>query len=514
MRRLDALPTAAGRPVTRRLATALAVAAGALSATAQAAAADEPLFRHRAPIVVEQHAAFLRLPLPAAAYARSLQPGLQDLRVVDALGARVPFALLAPRADEVPATETERPAPLYPLPPRPPGAGTTTGASWPLPVEVVVDGDRITVRRGAGAGAGAGGGGGGGDAAAGGATAGGSTPGPARAPSPGWLFDLGERGRGDPAPHSLRLQWSGPVEFSAAYTLELSDDLRRWRPAVGGQLMALASAAGPLTQPTVALPAAPGRFARLVWLDDRTAPQLSGAQSVATVPRRVSLEAPTELVVAPSAEPAAQGARDADAARALSFDLGAPLPLVSVELQLGGGTQVVPLRLQARQRAEQPWQPLGAALAYRIERDGAVVTSPPVPVARTARYLRVVVDERAAVPAEAQTRLRVQAQLAGLVFAAQGQPPYALLAGARDAPAGALPLAMLVPDAEAEATRYGRAQLGDWAEAEPAARAEQARERQAALRPWLLWGVIGLGVAGLGWMVWRLARGGPSRPAG
>ena len=36
----------------------------------------------------------------------------------------------------------------------------------------------------------------------------------------------------------------------------------------------------------------------------------------------------------------------------------------------------------------------------------------------------------------------------------------------------------------------------------------QAAERKAALRPWLLWGVLLAGVAGLGAMVWKLARGG------
>jgi hypothetical protein len=39
------------------------------------------------------------------------------------------------------------------------------------------------------------------------------------------------------------------------------------------------------------------------------------------------------------------------------------------------------------------------------------------------------------------------------------------------------------------------------------ARQAEAADRQAALRPWLLWAVLLAGVAGLGFMVWRLARG-------
>ena len=44
-------------------------------------------------------------------------------------------------------------------------------------------------------------------------------PPPAAAPreSGGWLIDSGERARGEPLPRRLRLRWSGPAEFTAAY---------------------------------------------------------------------------------------------------------------------------------------------------------------------------------------------------------------------------------------------------------------------------------------------------------
>lgn len=451
-----------------------------------AAWADEPLFRHRAPIVVEQAAPFVRLPLPASVYANSTQPGLQDLRVVDAQGERVPFALLAPRADETEAGEQQHDAMFYPLPPRP--AGNTT--AWAAPVDVVVDGDRITVRRRAPAGAAA----------------------TARTPSPGWLIDLGERRRDDPVPQSLRLQWSGPAEFSAVYAFEQSDDLRQWRPGRSGQVMALVSPGGPLTQPTVVLPAAPARFIRLVWADVGAAPRLTGARVVSAVPRKITLDAPTEMVVSASAEPAGKQVPDADAKRALHFDLGAPVPLVQLELRLAGGTQVAPVRLQSRTRLDEPWSPLAGAVFYRLERDGGVSTSPPLPVQRSVRYLRVVPDERAATPDPAQTRLVVLARLSSIVFAAQGKAPYALLAGAPQAPAGALPIATLVPALDEERPRFGRAGLGAWSEVTEAMRQAEAASRRAALRPWLLWAVLVLGVAGLAVMVWRLARGGAARP--
>jgi hypothetical protein len=458
----------------------------ALVAPGVLATQEEPLFRHRAPIVVEQSAPFVKLPLPASAYAHSIRTGLQDLRVVDIRGERVPFALLAPRADEMLVGEQQRDAVLYPLPPRPAGS-----AAWPSPVDVFVEGDRITVRRrGAAI-----------------ATARGARP-------PGWLIDLGERKHDDPLPQSLRLEWAGPADFSAVYALELSDDLRQWRAGGGGQLMALASPAGALTQPSVVLPTAPARFVRLVWADAAGAPQLTDARSVSAVQRSVTLDAPVETVVAPSPEPAGKGATDADARRALQFDLGAPLPIVQLDLQLGDGTQVAPVRLQSRTRTDEAWQPMAGAVFYRLERSGVVNASPALPLQRTARYVRVVPDERAAALDPARTRLVVRAQLSSVVFATQGQPPYALLAGSPQAPAGALPLATLVPSPDDERPRFGRASLGAWSEVTEAMRQAEAERRRAALRPWLLWAVLVLGVAGLAFMVWRLARGAASAPPG
>ncbi|HET7525499.1 MAG TPA: DUF3999 family protein, partial [Burkholderiaceae bacterium] len=217
---------------------ALTLLAGALGVL-PTARADEAAFRFSAPIAVERSAAFVQLPLPVSAYAHATQSSLQDLRIVDARGERVPFALLVPRAPSVQSSEQQRNAPLYPLPPRP-----AAGGVWPSPVEIQVQGDRISVvtrTKPASAAAGA-------------------RPG-------GWLIDLGERKRDDPLPQSLRVQWSGPTEFTAAFSVDTSDDLRSWRRGGHGQLMALSGSAGLLTQPLIALPSDVGRFVRVVWVD-------------------------------------------------------------------------------------------------------------------------------------------------------------------------------------------------------------------------------------------------------
>ena len=413
----------------------------------------------------------MQLPLPPAAYGRSASAGLADLRIVDARGERVPFAVLAPRQPEVRTTEQQRDATLYPLPAKPAADGT-----WAAPVEVTLDGDRISVKR----------------------LGSGTTTAPA-ASSAGWLFDLGERHRDDPAPESLRVAWSGPAEFSASFRFDSSDDLRQWRGSGSGQLIALSSATGALTQPTIVLGANPGRFVRLVWTDTANAPQISSAKVIAPQHGSKMLDAPAELTLA-----AAAASSDA-APGALDFDLGGTLPIARLELRWAGGTHVAPVRLQTRQHGNEPWRELAAAVFYRLERGAEVSSSPPLDASTTARFVRVLPDPRAAALDAAQTRLVVQAPLASLVFAAQGQPPYLLQAGAKVTSPSALPAATLVPALDSERARFGHATLGEWSEVTAVARAERAQQQRAVLRPWLLWSVLLGGVVLLGFMVWRLS---------
>ncbi|HEX2539615.1 MAG TPA: DUF3999 family protein [Caldimonas sp.] len=461
--------------------------AAAVTTVAAWAAEPAPL-RFRAPIEVREAAPFVELPLSPAVYAHVEQAGLADLRVVDSRGERVPFAVLAARSSQR-SREVAREARLYPLPARPRPDGV-----WPSPVEVVVEGDRIQVRRSSAPRANA-----------------------ASGLSGGWVIDLGEARPGEAPVRSVRLAWSGPPEFSAGFQLETSDDLRQWRSAGAGQLLSLQSTSGPLTQPLVPLPDRAGRFVRLLWNEPATAPRLTGATAIAPEPERIAIDAPTELAFPPTPEPLGRAAADptgSDAARrSLHFDLGGALPVVDVDLRFSAGTHVAPVRLQGRVRAADPWSDLGSGVFYRLERGSSVAESPPVPLVAQLRFLRVIPDERAATIEVGQVRLMVHAQLASLVFASQGQPPYALLAGSRDAPAGALPATTLVPRLDEERARFGRAVLGPFGIIETAAREIERAEQRAKLRPWLLWSVLVGGVVLLGALVWRLARHDPARAA-
>lgn len=463
------------------LAIALAMPCG------QVLAADAPRFSHEAALIVERPAAFVELELPLAVLAASKRGDLADLRLEDAQGRPLPFAWLPPRRSAAEPRERLAAATLYAWP------RAAQPDALPESVKVVTRGARIEVRSG-----------------------------PLRGgvPLAGWLIDLGERDKDDPRPSAIQLDWpASAVPFTAAYGLSSSDDLRHWRNAGGGHLLALAAPAGgaPLTQSRMPLPADAGRFVRLSWLDATgVAPTLSAAHGVQPQPAAPAEDPPLRLELKPvPASQAASGAgkgndaaESARAARSVVVDLGAVLELRRLSISLVGGSRVVPLAVQWRQASDQAWSPAAQTVAYRLERPGGAVDVPPaLELAGRARQLRLVPDERAGSLIDAVAGVVVEAGQPRLVFVAQGPPPYRLRIGDAQAAGAALAVAQLVPGLEQERGRLGRAVAGAL-QADVQAQAAEASQRQwARWRPVALWAVLIGGVAGLGAMVWRLARG-------
>ena len=256
-------------------------------------------------------------------------------------------------------------------------------------------------------------------------------------------------------------------------------------PAARGQLMALAvaSRAADAAQRRAAGQRRPLR-APGVGRCGRPRPQLTGAQGHrrAAAQRGARSRRPNWSFAA-SAEPAGKAAPDEAAQRALHFDLGGVLPLVQVDLQLRTrGTRVAPVRLQGAQRRRRA---VARARRRRVlpprARQPTSARSPPLALHATAALpARAARRARRARSTPAQTRLVVQAPLASLVFAAQGQPPYALLAGAR----GRRAVGAAGGHAGAGARRRTRrasasATLGEWSEVSAVARAGRGRSSSA-----------------------------------
>ena len=373
--------------------------------------------------------------------------------------------------------------------------GRRRGGVWPSPVDVVVEGDRISVRRR------------------------GSRPDRGRAGAR--VGRLADRQRRD-ARRAIRCReacaCAGRARPSSRprYRIETSDDLRQWRrrrqrPADGAAIAERrADAAG--RRPAGA---APGRFVRLrLGRAGRRAGRSPARRVIVAAQQRVAVDSARELTFAPSADPAAERTRPMPRPRARCTSTSAARCRWSTSTCASPpAPHVAPVRLQGRDArrsavARARRRRLLPARARRRRRH-ARRRSPCRP---TVRFLRVVPDERAAALDAAPVRLVVHASLASLVFATQGEPPFRLLAGSRDAPAGALPLAPLVPqlDERACALRPRDARR---------LRRSTRLPRTRPSRPsgWRGCGrgcsgrVLLVGVAGLGALVWRLAR---ARPGG
>lgn len=482
------------RPVPR-LAVLLAVATlAACGGGRDRAVPDEPPMREVAPITVQRAAPFVALPLDTEVYRHSMS-GLRDLRVVDARGERVPHALLEPDRDRRTRARAAEPLAVYPLLPRRAGrpAGHDSGAA----IDVVVQGDRIEIRRQRER----------------------AVDALREEPSPGLLVDTGERRTDRPPVRGLELAWGGDRDVSLGLRVETSDDLVAWRPAGAGMLVSMApapTAAGGmrLEQRQVALPdtTAGGRFVRLAWDDPAAAPPAIQAWALVDQTERATVR--TQEVSAP-------GRADPANPRAVVFDFGAELPLDELSLRIEGGTRVLPGVLQravtgagagaAAGAGSQPaaataWRDERAVVFHRLVRDGQpTVESPPLAFGATVRTLRLVVDARAALPPPASLALVGRYRPATLVFPSQGEPPWQLRAGATVAD-GALPIGVLVPDLARERASFGAATLGPFGIDRDAAARHERELRAQQRRPLVLWGVLVLGVALLGAMVWRLAR--------
>jgi Protein of unknown function (DUF3999) len=312
----------------------------------------------------------------------------------------------------------------------------------------------------------------------------------------GWLLDLGEPGSWPAEPQQLQLRWPADAgAFQAGYRLETSADLQAWRLLGTGQLLGVRTTYGaPLNQPLVALPARPHRYLRLVWDDSARAVQPNGATLLAQ---------PTGVTPQQLTRTAAIPAPDADGGWVVP--LGGPQPLLSLTLSGSQGTWVLPVQVQTRSGPQAAWQTVARSVFYRVDRgDTPADLAPALPLALSASELRLLPPRGSALPPADSLQLGWTVRAARLVWAAQGEPPFSLQVGQTTPETGPRPLADVVPDWPREQSRLGHANLGAFTAQDVVVEASLPPRRL------LLWAVLGLGVAALGVVTWRLWRQGPT----
>lgn len=424
-----------------------------LAGTAGAADLSPADFAYGLPLEPAREAPLYRLELPEPVYLGAAHPELRDLRVFNAAGEAVPFALRAAPAAVVSEIE---PVAVFPIP------GPVDADEPSVRVRTDDRGAVIDVTPG--------------------------QPLHTARPIGGYLLDLSQLRR---PVHRLQLTWAEPEQGAVGQVkLAVSDDLHGWRTVGTATLAELRMDGHRLRRDTIDLPGVNGRYLRLEWPAELRALHLQSAQA------ELRDRAPPPLRWR-----TVDGRADAEGG--LLFDSGGHLPVTQVQLLFADANRLLEARLDSGPSADGPWRTRAGGVFYRLRNDGEELVNPPLTTAAASdRYWRLRPTRPAAPPDG--LRLRLGWQPRELVFLAQGTGPFLLAYGSARA-------------ATAEAAPGLPRNLGDDPHLVAEVRIGEQRTLagpSAALPPppplpwrrWALWATLIAAAAALCVMAWRLAR--------
>lgn len=448
-------------------------------------AADAPTpaeFAWRGQLLLPAGASLVRAELPVEALLRMQNAAGHDVRVFNADGAVVPYALLRPADLErsAPAVQT-RAYPAYPLFATAAGAPPARGA-----VEVRVSADGAStgsawVRWNT--------------AAKAGDKASAALPADAQ-PLQAALFDTRAEQH---TLSALRLKAELPRNTLVHLQLESSANLQDWQSVpVKGPLFRFDGADAPnsmvleLQQPLDVK----GRYLRLGWAgqDGVQVSALTGQVATPhTQPPRVRAALPA-------------GAADGNS---LVWTLPFATPLMALHLQAAQDNTLVPVRISGRSDATQPWRALASTVVYRLDTVGQGSSNrafalPATPV----RALRVEASNGQPLPAGG---LHATVEFAPLQLAllASGPGPFTLAVGRTNTPSAAVEAGVLgavspakLAELPAAAVQQLRADPPD----APQLWAAKLLPSGVSLRTAALWLVLVVGVLVLAGVAYALVR--------
>ena len=303
---------------------------------------------------------------------------------------------------------------------------------------------------------------------------------------------------------SLRLSWSDESAFDRGYRISASDDLRQWREIDSdARLVQLRNNGQRIIEDRIALPAVRARYLRLL-------PQ--SPQAAALGVTGVTGE-PVGRVAAPALQWEALNGRRVEERGITTFEyvLAGRFPVEAADV-VSVGNSTRGWTLQSRDDPESGWQPAAPPwVAYRVDAGGTSSQSPSQQLDRRLRHRhwRLLPLE---VSDGAPPVLRLGYRPEVVVFLAEGSPPFSLLAGSARAARQEAPLPQLV-----EALRSDRGR--DWQPATATLGRRQALAGDAALQPvappvdwkrWLLWGLLVAGALLVAGFAFTLLRGKPA----
>ncbi len=438
----------------------------AAAVCAAAVPVQEDDFAYGLPIQLSGEAAIYRMVLPEVVYSYLSSADFSDMRIFNAAGEVVPHSLRRPVAPE-PDTGDTRVVPFFPY------AVIKPGAHSPVQVRVIVNDQGTVVSSSAAA----------------------NTDAAERVSA--YLIDASAL---QDTPSSLVLDWESPEDsFVASIRIEGSDDLDHWQTLVPqASLVRLLFSGRELARREIELPDRAYKYLKLGW--PATADGVRLTEVTASFSQRAE---PVEPVWT-----ALRGSVVAGEPGSFEYRTRGHLPVERADVALPEGNSLVDVKLFSRAAENTPWRMRHSGSFYRLQVDGASLTSEPAvfPSVTDPLWRLEAVSDLSGLGAAAPV-LRLGYIPHELYFLARGEPPYVLAFGAHAIAAGPARINALLDriDDRQSDTFIGAALAGEMI---TLGGAEKLRAQQAPF-PWqqfILWSVLVLGVCILGIMAWRLGK--------
>jgi hypothetical protein len=446
-------------------------------------------YSHTIPLSVSGKQGVVGFRLPQSVYLHAHSADLNDVRIFDASGAKLPFALQVPPLQG----HTERqslPVKIFPVSSNQPLSASAGAID--LDIRTGADGSLLSVKTKAGNGD---------------KTSGQSTH------LVGLVLDARQfDSAGKPIDKTLidALHFSLPAQmksYTAQVWLEVSDDLKQWDTIGAAELSWLVNTdTQTLANDRLEFEPRSFRYARLTWRSGE--PIQFGAITVESVVQ--TQDAPTieKLVLQPSPGKEAQD---------LVYKAAIAIPVEKIGLQFTEENVVLPATLgsyrelpsrQIGQPTTWRFEPWTRATFYQITQEGKVRRSGDISISLTHADEWVL---RPQVATGSKPTLSIAWQPAALIFLASGKGPYTLAFGRDKVKPAALDLSQVAPGFTVpELAKLEQAVAGPVQTQQVLASLQDsdapAASAAARMKTWVLWVVLLLGVAVLGALAWSLLK--------
>jgi hypothetical protein len=281
-------------------------------------------------------------------------------------------------------------------------------------------------------------------------------------------------------------------EFAGRLRVEGSDDLAYWQTLVEGAPIAnLRAGESRLVERRIETRLLRSKFWRLSWLGEQAPFEIT---SVTAEPAgdRQEIGRPSLVV---------EGTPVAGKPGEFEFDVQSQLPVDRLNLELPEVNSVADVQLLSRTGPKSPWSPVTRSGFYRLQSSAGELVNGEISIAPTSdRFWLARIDLRGNGLGSGKPKLRIAWPPHEVVFLARGGGPYILAFGNASTTAMMGRIAALPKGGAVLYAPLGKREiLGGESRLTPVVDASLSKST-------ILWIVLGLGVALLAYMAYRLAK--------